>query len=266
MESASDRSVPLVLVADDERDILLLIEMVLEEEGYEVECVNDGAKALRKAHEIRPDLCVFDVMMPEVDGYDLTRVLKHDEVLGRIPVILLTARTEPENVARGRESGADEYLSKPFLPEELQTTVRSLLSEFAANGRPAHTDVPEEPEPEPAIELDLEPEPAPQEAGAVILLAGRDETTLNVARYRLELAGYEVAVAESAEQGLELAAQLVPDAFVLDASMPNVNPDAVARLLAGRENTSTIRFMTLANGGPFDPQDLFLRLEAALAA
>ncbi|MGH2956532.1 MAG: response regulator [Solirubrobacterales bacterium] len=261
MRDGPESSCPLVLVADDEQDILELIRMVLEEEGYEVIAVSDGVEALRTANQRRPDLCVLDVMMPGVDGYDVTRVLKRDEELRRIPVVLLTARTEPENVARGREAGADEYLSKPFLPEELQQAVRSVLSESAsANGRS------EEHEPGVAVEpeIPLEPEPAPpQPAGGVVLLAGANEYLLNAARYRLELGGYEVAVTASAERGLELAAELVPDVFVVDAASGQVDPDSVAKLLQARA-TGSIPVLPLANGGPFDPQELFIRVEAAL--
>ena len=262
MTNGPEQSCPLVLVADDEQDILELIRMVLEEEGYQVIAVSDGVEALRTANERRPDLCVLDVMMPGVDGYDVTRVLKRDEELRRIPVMLLTARTEPENVARGREAGADEYLSKPFLPEELQQAVRSVLSEFgSANGGGA------EPEPEMPVEpgISLEPEPAPaQPAGGVVVLAGANEYLLNAARYRLELGGYEVAVAATAERGLELAAELVPDVFVVDAGAGQADPEAVAKLLQARITSASIPVLALANGGPFDPQELFTRIEAAL--
>ena len=258
MGHATENNCPLILVADDEEDILLLIRMVLEEEGYEVATAPDGAQALRLANQRRPDLCVLDVMMPEVDGYDVARVLKRDEELREIPVILLTARTEPENVARGREAGADEYIAKPFVLEEFQEAVRALLS-----ARPSGNGTAAKPEPE--LDLDLQPEPEPRGgAGRFVLLAGRDHNLLDVARYRLELGGYEVAVAESAEQGLEMASELVPDAFVLDASQPQVDAEAVARLLSAKQQTKAIKLVTLANGAPFDPQELFVRVEAAL--
>jgi DNA-binding response OmpR family regulator len=257
MSDAPESSCPLVLVADDEQDILDLIRMVLEEEGYEVIAVGDGVEALRTANQRRPDLCVLDVMMPGVDGYDVTRVLKHDEELSRIPVVLLTARTEPENVARGREAGADEYLSKPFLPEELQQAVRSVLAEFASSNGDA--------EAQPAPEIELEPESVPAEpVGAVVVLAGGDYYQLSAARYRLELGGYRVEVAVSPERGLELAADLRPDVFVVDAASGQVDTEAVARLLRARVGAQSIPVLSLANGGPFDPQELFTRIEAAL--
>jgi DNA-binding response OmpR family regulator len=238
---------PLVLVADDEPDILDLVRMVLEEEGYEVATADNGASALRLANERRPDLCVLDVMMPEVDGYDVARVLKRDQELRTIPVILLTARTEPENVARGREAGADEYLSKPFMPDEFQHAVRSVLSA----------------RPEPPVPTEPEPKPVRQ-AGGVVLLAGGSEQLVNLARYRLELGGFEVTTAEDPAGAVELAAQTLPDVFVLDASAPDVDAAAISRELRERQTAKEIAFVTLANGGPFDPQELFTRIQAAL--
>jgi CheY-like chemotaxis protein len=348
LASAPRPNCPLVLVADDEPDILELVRMVLEEEGYEVATADNGATALRMANERRPDLCVLDVMMPEIDGYDVARVLKRDEELRTIPVILLTARTEPENVARGREAGADEYIAKPFLPEEFQNAVRSVLSERSAAASasvpvepaapivvepaapapveraapivvepaapaPEPAPAPVEPSPapvEPAAPAPLEPTPAvpaaptavPAEAaaaappdavgngaapspphpeaplqvepesvpapvpqtGSMVLLAGGNQNLINVARYRLELGGYEVTTAEDPARAIELASQMLPDVFVLDASTPNVDPGAVARLLRERQGAKEIAFITLSNGGPFDPQDLFTRIETAL--
>jgi DNA-binding response OmpR family regulator len=272
--SATNPNCPLVLVADDEPDILELVRMVLEDEGYEVATTDNGATALRMANERRPDLCVLDVMMPEIDGYDVARVLKRDEELRSIPVILLTARTEPENVARGREAGADEYIAKPFLPEEFQNAVRSVLSARSAvaaagtavagnaltgNGATAH------PEPQPEIEIVPEPTPAaPPQTGSAVLLAGANQNLLNVARYRLELGGYQVTTADDAMRGVEMAAQVQPDVFVLDATMNDVDPNAVAQLLQGKPETQRVAFLTISNGGPFDAQDLFTRIETAL--
>jgi DNA-binding response OmpR family regulator len=237
---------PLVLIADDEPDILELVRMVLEEEGYEVATADNGATALRLANERRPDLCVLDVMMPQIDGYDVARVMKRDEELRTIPVILLTARTEPENVARGREAGADEYIAKPFLPDEFQHAVRSVLS-----ARP----IPVEPEPVAA--------PTPT-AGAAVLLAGGNPALINVARYRLELGGYEVTTAGDPAHAIEVAVETLPDVFVLDVATSNLNAAAVAQLLREHGAKETA-FLTLSNGGPFDPQDLFTRIQSALA-
>ncbi len=118
---------PLVLVADDDPDIRELLTYRLERSGYDVVVALDGEEAERLALEQVPALCIFDVMMPRVDGYELTRRLRaHDETRS-VPVILLTARAQESDVQRGFESGADDYIRKPFSPEELRARVRAVL-------------------------------------------------------------------------------------------------------------------------------------------
>ena len=118
---------PLVLVADDDRDILELVAFRLERAGYDVVTANDGAEALEVASERGPDLAVLDVMMPRLDGYEVTRRLREDSGTERIPVILLTARVQEADVQRGFDSGADDYLKKPFSPQELRARVQAVL-------------------------------------------------------------------------------------------------------------------------------------------
>ena len=91
----------VVLVADDDRDILDLLTFRLGRAGYEVVSASDGEEALRLAVERKPDLAVLDVMMPKLDGYEVTRRMRADEATKRIPVILLTARVQEHDVARG---------------------------------------------------------------------------------------------------------------------------------------------------------------------
>lgn len=123
----SDDAAPLVLVADDDEDILGLVSFRLERSGYEVAAAKDGEEALRLARELSPALVVLDVMMPRLDGYEVTRRLRDDEATREIPVILLTARAQEADVARGFESGADDYLRKPFSPQELAARVQAVL-------------------------------------------------------------------------------------------------------------------------------------------
>ncbi len=118
---------PLVLVADDDRDIRELLRYRLERSGYEVLVAVDGDEAERLARERVPALCLFDVMMPHVDGYELTRRLRANEATIRTPIILLTARTREADVERGFEAGADDYIKKPFSPEELRARVQAAL-------------------------------------------------------------------------------------------------------------------------------------------
>jgi len=118
---------PLVLVADDDPDILALVTFRLERGGYDVVAANDGEEALRLAVERAPDLAVLDVMMPKLDGYEVTTRLRQNERTRRMPVILLTARVQEADIARGFEVGADDYVKKPFSPQELGARVQAIL-------------------------------------------------------------------------------------------------------------------------------------------
>ena len=118
---------PLVLVADDDPDILALVTFRLERAGYAVVAANDGEEALQLALVRAPDLAVLVVMMPKLDGYELTTRLRQDERTRRMPIILLTARVQEADVARGFEVGADDYVKKPFSPQELGARVQAIL-------------------------------------------------------------------------------------------------------------------------------------------
>ena len=116
-----------ILVADDEEDVRELVAYRLTRSGYEVIDAQDGEEAFRLASERVPDLRGLDVMMPRLDGYELTRRVRAEESLRSVPVILLTARSQETDVGRGFEVGADDYLRKPFNPDELVARVRAVL-------------------------------------------------------------------------------------------------------------------------------------------
>jgi DNA-binding response OmpR family regulator len=122
-----DRPQPVVLAADDDEDILELVAFRLERSGYTVLRARDGEEALRLALEAKPDLAVLDVMMPKLDGFELTRRLRADDATSRMPIILLTARTQDADVQAGFDAGADDYLRKPFSPQELRARVQAIL-------------------------------------------------------------------------------------------------------------------------------------------
>ncbi len=117
----------MVLVADDDPDILQLVAFRLERAGYDVVQATDGEEALQAATELEPDLAVLDVMMPKLTGYDVTRRIRESDATKRMPVILLTARVQEADVARGFEAGADDYMRKPFSPQELGARVQAIL-------------------------------------------------------------------------------------------------------------------------------------------
>jgi two-component system alkaline phosphatase synthesis response regulator PhoP len=116
---------PTILVVDDEKNIVELVRLYLRSEGYQVEVAYDGREALEKASTLHPDLVVLDLMMPEMDGWEVTRRLRQDG--GKTPVIMLTAKGEDTDKVDGLELGADDYLAKPFNPRELVARVRAVL-------------------------------------------------------------------------------------------------------------------------------------------
>ncbi|MGZ4277012.1 MAG: response regulator transcription factor [Solirubrobacteraceae bacterium] len=119
---------PTVLVADDEQDILNLVRFRLERDGYRVVCANDGAEALELARAEQPALCVLDVMMPKYSGLEVLRELRADPATAGVRVILLTARGQDRDVDEGFEVGADDYVTKPFSPQELRRRVQAQLA------------------------------------------------------------------------------------------------------------------------------------------
>jgi DNA-binding response OmpR family regulator len=126
-DQAPHRDRPVVLAADDDPDILELVVFRLERSGYTVLQARDGEEAFELARAEKPDLAVLDVMMPKLDGFELTRRLRAEETTSRMPIILLTARAQDADVDQGFTSGADDYLRKPFSPQELSTRVQAIL-------------------------------------------------------------------------------------------------------------------------------------------
>jgi len=118
---------PVVLVADDDDDIRALVTFRLERAGYEVIEARDGEEALRLAIDLAPALAVLDVMMPKLDGYEVTTRLRQTAATRRMPIILLTARVQESDITRGFDAGADDYIKKPFSPQELGARVQAIL-------------------------------------------------------------------------------------------------------------------------------------------
>jgi two-component system response regulator MtrA len=117
-----------VLVADDEEDIVELVRTRLERDGHVVVSAPDGEQALALARAEAPDLCVLDVMMPKLTGLEVMRALRQDPATARTRILLLTARAGEQDVDAGFSGGADDYVIKPFSPQELGSRVRALLA------------------------------------------------------------------------------------------------------------------------------------------
>lgn len=116
-----------ILVVEDEPDILEVLRARFEAAGFEVEAATDGLTALNRARTISPDLIVLDLMLPGIDGFSICAMLKRDQQYSRIPILILSARSQPNDVNTGLGLGADAYLTKPFRAEELLEKVNDLL-------------------------------------------------------------------------------------------------------------------------------------------
>jgi DNA-binding response OmpR family regulator len=125
---SASRTVPLVLVADDDEDILTLVALRFRRSGLEVILARDGEEALELIQTRAPDAAVLDIAMPKLTGLEVVRRLRDSETTKTLPIVLLTARAGDKDVELGLEAGADEYITKPFSPQDLYACVQSVLS------------------------------------------------------------------------------------------------------------------------------------------
>jgi DNA-binding response OmpR family regulator len=119
---------PKILVVDDEPEAVELLEFNLKQAGYAVTTAGDGAEALKKARTQTPDMIVLDVMLPEMDGFEICKSLRLDSTTAKIPIIMLTAKAAEIDRVLGLELGADDYLTKPFSPRELLLRIKKILA------------------------------------------------------------------------------------------------------------------------------------------
>jgi two-component system phosphate regulon response regulator PhoB len=118
---------PKILVVDDEPEAVELLEFNLKQAGFDVISAADGAEALRKARSAFPSLVVLDLMLPEIDGLEVCKMLRRDRATAQIPIIMLTAKAAEIDRILGLELGADDYITKPFSPRELVLRVQKVL-------------------------------------------------------------------------------------------------------------------------------------------
>jgi len=117
-----------ILVVDDDKDLVKVIKTALEVRGFEVTTAYDGEEALKETERVMPDLIILDIIMPRLNGLEVLQRIKGDPRFNSIPVILLTVKSNKEDVEKGYEFGADYYLSKPFKIEKLLVGIRMILS------------------------------------------------------------------------------------------------------------------------------------------
>jgi CheY-like chemotaxis protein len=119
-----------ILIAEDEPDIRDLVAFTLRFAGHEVVATSNGEEALLSAPAVKPDLILMDVRMPRMTGYDACRAMKADPELKDIPVVFLSAKGQDSEIQTGMEVGAEEYLLKPFAPDQLTERIRTILAKF----------------------------------------------------------------------------------------------------------------------------------------
>lgn len=127
-----------ILIVDDEPEAVELIEFNLKQAGFEVVTAADGAEALKKAREVLPSLIVLDLMLPEMDGLEVCKILRREPATATTPILMLTAKAAEIDRVLGLELGADDYLTKPFSPRELVLRIKKILS----RGRAADDEMP----------------------------------------------------------------------------------------------------------------------------
>lgn len=225
-----------VLVADDDLITQKILRITLECAGYEVTAAADGEETLRALESRVPDVVVLDVMMPKLDGFSVLRRIRDDPRTARVPVVLLTGRSSPEDLWRGWQEGVDYYLTKPFDSEELLRFMDRALDPTVLQHPPA-------PAPDPAAgraePVEAPPAPAPDAATvtATVLVVDDDLSIQKMLRLNLELEGYAVDSAFDGVQALERLTCARPDLVVLDVMMPLLDGLEVLRRI--RENPAT---------------------------
>ncbi len=124
-----------ILVVDDEDDILKFLELVLAEKGYDVVTAAEGQEALTRAQLEHPDLVLLDIMMPQMDGWEVLKLLRVDEETAEIPVAMLSARTEARDRVQGLQEGAVDYICKPFSLSELLGKIEAIFAQAGVTAR-----------------------------------------------------------------------------------------------------------------------------------
>ncbi len=194
-----------ILVVDDEMQSVKLIGMLLQRRGYEIVAATLGSQGLEKARAERPDLIILDVMMPDMDGFEVCRRLRADPTTAAIPVIMFTAKTMVDDKVTGFQAGADDYLTKPVHPDELATRVEALLARSAQR------------------QVEAEPAPGAKVFGFLGTKGGVGTTTLAV--------NIAAALAQRAEGGKVVLADLQAGMAASSVQLDLGHQGAIVRLL-----------------------------------
>jgi len=270
---------PRILVVDDMQDNLDLLEEVLENEPYEVLTASDANLALQLAKTEKPDIALLDVRMPDVDGYELCRMLRQQPSLKGLPVLFLTAeRTSADDAVHGLDLGASDYITKPVEAAELRARVRTVLrvrSEHEAAQstlRERTAELKGEVHNLEEANRALENSSAMKDqlieciaagvTGKRILVADNDAETVRLLSHRLKAERYELLLAVDAVQGFRYYLDRKPDLIVANARLPGGGASAIHRQAHSR-NDFTTPIIYLANTADPEQQEEARSLGAA---
>jgi two-component system, cell cycle response regulator len=235
---------PKVLIVDDEPLNLKLIAGILGLEQYELILADGGRKALEKALTETPDLILLDIMMPDMDGYEVLRRLKDDSQLRDIPVVLITALDGTENKIKGLEAGADEFINKPVNQAELLARVNSLIrlkqyqDQLKTQTQIMNSFTRETAEKKVSQkEIDL----------PSILMVEDDERDAKLIQTFLYGEPYQIKLAKSGEQAISFARQERIDLILLDILLPGMDGFEVCRMLKQAEQTRNIQIIAITS-------------------
>jgi len=205
-----------ILVIDDEFAIAQLIKLYLEDKGYSVDMALSGTEGVKKAKEQKPDIITLDIMMPEMNGFQVMEVLKKDPDTSKIPVILISVVGGPQK-ERGFHLGAVDFVSKPIEEDNLFSSIRKVEDSLTSS----------------------------EKAKGEILIIDDEKDTANLIKLYLENKGFKALVALSGPDGVNLAKEKRPDLILLDLRMPGMDGFSVMKVLKMDKETEKIPVIIL---------------------
>lgn len=241
-----------VLVVDDEPIMINIMAAALTEEGYRVEEAVDGAQALEKTREFRPDVILLDVVMPKLNGFEATERLKADPATSAIPVILVTGLGSIEDRVKGLEAGADDFLSKPFNFDELLARVRSLARLKHLQDRLALMEA----------ECPGKAARAERRRQPLVLVVEDDQRIVRICENVLGAGGYQIVDAGDAETALRFTEQETPDLVILDLMLPDRDGLELLELFRNNRATAEVPLIILSALGDLKTKVKGLQLGA----
>jgi two-component system, cell cycle response regulator len=237
-------SKPFILIVDDDRMNVKLLDTYLKQEGFNTAGAYDGAEALEKIRENPPDMILLDIMMPGINGYEVTRKLKSDQKTSHIPIILITALDSADDKSKGMAAGADEFLNKPINKPELLARVRSFLKlrvyqEQLANRLRSEQEILRPIDQKSFVEVHQE--------SHRILLVEDNPNDINLFKLYLKNQNYRIDVAHTGEEAILICRQEDVDVVLLDLLLPGVDGYQVCRRLREDDKTRNIQIMMVSS-------------------